>query len=240
MAVSLGGFPVLEQGSAQLKSARIPGTEDDPIWLTMRADVLPLFLALAHDYDLKVAPLRKGEVGAYSYREAMGGGGWSDHAAGMAADFNWAHEGAPGLYGGMSTMSRKQIKACAALKKKYRVLIWGGDKARGGDYASPSNWDPMHFAVAPGTSAAMIRATIAALRIQPDGTVRRSMWTRVLAPKTGIYARKDERSERIQTRLAGRSIEYVDVVRDSKGRKWLVTPAGHYVLGARTFARWTA
>lgn len=240
MLVSLGGFPVLEQGSAQLKSARIPGADDDPIWLTMREDVLPLFLALAHDYDLKVAPLRKGEVGAYAYRSSAMSESWSDHAAGVAVDLNWNHEGAAGLWGGMSTMTRKQIKACAALKQKYRIVIWGGDKARGGDYASPSNWDPMHYALKPGTTREQVRAVIAALRIQPDGTVRASKWTRVLAPKTGIYAAKDENSKRIDSRMAGRSIEYVAVERDSKGRKWLMTPAGHWVLAARTFARWTA
>lgn len=239
MLVSLGGFPVLEQGSAQLKSARIPGTDDAPIWLTMREDVLPLFLALAHDYDIKVAQLRKGECGAYNFRQSSLGG-WSDHAAGVAVDLNWNHEGAAGLWGGMSTMSRTQIKACAALKKKYRIVIWGGDKVRGGDYASPANWDPMHFALKPGTTREQVRATIAALRIQPDGTVRASHWTRVLAPKTGIYAAKDENSKRIDTRLVGRDIEFVAVERDSQGRKWLVTPAGHYVLAARTFARWTA
>jgi hypothetical protein len=238
MAVSLGGFPVLEQGSAQLKSARIPGTADDPIWLTMRSDVLPLFLALAHDYDLTVAPLRKGECGAYAYRSSAISDQWSDHAAGVAVDLNWNHEGAAGLTGGMATMSRKQIKACAALKKKYRIVIWGGDKARGGDYATPAFWDPMHYALREGVTFAQVRATISALGIQPDGTVQKSKWTRILAPKTGVYERKDEHSPRLATRLAGGSLEYVDVERDSQGRKWLKTRAGHWVLADRTFARW--
>lgn len=96
MALTIGGFTPLPPDSPRLKSGKIPGTEDAPIWLTMDADVLPLFLALGHDYDLTVAPLRRGEVGAYANRDAKGGGGISDHAAGRAADFNWNHEGAAG------------------------------------------------------------------------------------------------------------------------------------------------
>lgn len=233
MPVSLGGYSVLEPTSAQLKSAKVPGTN---ITLRMRADVLPLFLALAADYHRTVAPLRAGECGAYAYRPAMGGGGWSDHAAGVAVDLNWAHEGAAGLFGGMSTMSKAQVKACAALKAKYRVVLWGGDKARGGDYAQPKNWDPMHYALLPGTSLGDVRNVITALGIQPDGTVAVSKWTRVTAPWTWIYDQPDARSARLRRLPFGTSVEYVDVVTVA-GARWLKTRAGNFVLSARTAAR---
>jgi murein L,D-transpeptidase YcbB/YkuD len=68
-------------------------------------------------------------------------------------------------------MSSAQIAACVALKHKYQIVIWGGDKARGGDYQNPKYWDPMHFALKPGTSIAQVEAVIKALGIRPDGTV---------------------------------------------------------------------
>jgi len=68
-------------------------------------------------------------------------------------------------------MSSAQIAACVALKKKYKIIIWGGDKRRGGDYVASRNWDPMHFALKPGTSIAQVEAVIKELGIRPDGTV---------------------------------------------------------------------
>lgn len=233
MVVSISGYSVLQPTSSLLKSGKVPGTN---ITLRMRADVLPLFLALARDYHDTVAPLRYGECGAYNYRPAMGGGGWSDHAAGVAVDLNWGHEGAAGLYGGMSTMSKAQVTACAALKEKYRVVIWGGDAARGGDYSQPKNWDPMHYALKPGTSMLSVRQVITALGIQPDGTTPRSKWTRVVAPWTWVYDRPYTSSARLRRLSFGTSVEYIDVV-TVDGAKWLRNRAGNYVLAARTAAR---
>jgi hypothetical protein len=229
---SIGGFAVIEPGSALLKTGVVPGTN---VRLTMRRDVLPLFLALARAYHDTVAPLRYGECGAYNYRAAMGGGGWSDHAAGVAVDLNWGHEGASGLLGGMATMSPAQVKACAALKQRFRVVIWGGDKARGGDYVKPSNWDPMHFALRPGVTSADVAAVLRDLRIQPDGTIRASDWTRVTRfPSTGVYDSKSEHGIRVGTKRFLGNVEYVAVERDSLGRNWLRTPAGNFVLAAAT------
>lgn len=229
---SIGGFAVVEPGSSLLKTGTVPGTN---IRLTMRRDVLPLFLALAREYHDTVAPLRYGECGAYNYRAAMGGGGWSDHAAGVAVDLNWGHEGAPGLYGGMSTMSKAQVVACAALKQKYRVVLWGGDAARGGDYTQPKNWDPMHYALRPGVTSATVASAIKELRIQPNGTIRPTAWTRVTRfPSTGVYSEKSEHSYRVGTKRFLTYIEYVAVERDGIGRVWLKTPAGNWVIAAAT------
>jgi hypothetical protein len=151
-------------------------------------------------------------------------------------DLNSGHEGAQGLLGGMSTMSKAQVKACAALKVKYRVVLWGGDKARGGDYAQPKNWDPMHYALKPGVSMLAVRQTITALDIQPDGTVAVSSWTRVVAPWTWIYDRPDVRSAQLHQLPFSTSVEYVDVVTVA-GSRWLKTRAGNFVLASRTAAR---
>jgi len=169
MLTSINGWTVLVDGSPSLAVGAIPGTT---IRLRMNRDVLPLFLALAAEYGRTVATLRAGECGAYAYRQARAAAAWSDHASGTAADLNWGHEGAQGPYGGMHTMSDAQIHACAALKAKYGVVIWGGDSARGGDYGQPKYWDPMHYAIRPGVTVAQVRAQIKSLGIQPDGTVK--------------------------------------------------------------------
>lgn len=167
---SIDGWPGLPSVSdPRLAVGTVPGTN---VRLRMREEVLPLFLAVGHDFDTHVAPLRYGECGAYNFRLANAGGGkLSDHGSGTAADFNWGHEGAQGPNGGMRTMSKAQVAACAAIKRKYQILIWGGDKARGGDYAQPVNWDPMHFALKPGTTVADVQRIIEELQINLDGTI---------------------------------------------------------------------
>jgi len=169
MPSSINGWAVLNWGDPRLKSIVVPGMT---IKLSMRDVTAPLFAALAADYHKTVAPLRAGEVWSHDYRPARASAAWSDHSSGSAIDCNSAHEGAQGPHGGMSTMTSAQIAACVALKHKYQIVIWGGDKARGGDYSNPKNWDPMHFALKPGTTIADVQAVIAKLHIGPDGRVR--------------------------------------------------------------------
>lgn len=234
VALSIGGFAVLRSGSVALRTGTVPGTG---IRLTMRSDCLPLFLALAAEYHQTVARLRSGECGAYNYREAAGGGGWSDHAAGVAMDLNWNHEGAAGLYGGMSTMTRQQIRACAALKAKYGIVIWGGDKARGGDYSQPRYWDPMHYALKPYTTVHTVKQKIAALGIGPDGRPLTNYATRVVAPFTYIYDKPDVNSAKLRRVVFGDTIEYVSKRRVGD-EVWLVNRADNYVLQSRTAERY--
>jgi len=232
-ATSINRWPVLAPGDARLRTAPIGTTG---IRVTMRSDVLPLFIALALDYDREVAPLRRGECGAYNYREARASTAWSDHSSGTAIDLNWGHEGAQGLYGGMATMSTKQIRACAAIKHRYQIVIWGGDKAKGGDYAIPRNWDPMHFALRPGTTPADVQRVIRELNIDADGIRHPILRARVIVPATGVYADPSWRSQRVGTKVFGNPVLYTGTVRDVDGRRWLKTPAGNFVLSARTSA----
>ena len=169
MPSSINGWAVLNWGDPRLKSIVVPGTT---IKLSMRNVTAPLFAALAADYHKTVAPLRAGEVWSHDYRPARAAAAWSDHSSGTAVDLNSAHEGAQGPHGGMSTMTSAQIAACVAIKHKYQIVIWGGDKARGGDFQKPANWDPMHYALKPGTTIADVQAVITKLRIGPDGRVR--------------------------------------------------------------------
>lgn len=169
MPYSINRAAVIDKYDSRLKTGTVPGTT---IRLTTAAWCLPLFLAIAADWHKTVAPLRKGECGGWNYRLAnAGAGAWSDHSSGTAIDLNWGHEGAQGPNGGMKTMTPKQIAAAAAIKQKYGIVIWGGDKARGGDYSQPKNWDPMHYALKPGVTSKQVTIVMAKLGIRSDGTV---------------------------------------------------------------------
>lgn len=58
--------------------------------------------------------------------------------------------------------------------------------------------------------------------------------TRVIVPLTGVYADPSWRSKKVATRYFGNPIDFVGIVRDPDGRRWLKTPNGNYVLAART------
>lgn len=58
--------------------------------------------------------------------------------------------------------------------------------------------------------------------------------TRVIVPVTGVYAEPSWRSRKVASRYFGNPIDYVGIVRDPDGRRWLKTPSGNYVLAART------
>jgi hypothetical protein len=165
---SINGWEVIKTyASYKLDVKRVPGTT---VQLRMRKEVLPLFLALVADYHKEVAKLRPKETGAFNPRKsALSPNVWSDHASGTAVDVNWGHEGAVGLNGGMKTMTNKQIRACANIKDRYEIVIWGGDKARGGDYTQSRFWDPMHYALKPGTTMRDVNRVIKKLKISENG-----------------------------------------------------------------------
>jgi hypothetical protein len=165
---SINGWDVLpSQSDKRLAIGVVPGTN---VKLRARKEVLPLLLAIAADFNREVAKLRNGECGAYCYRKArQGGGAFSDHSSGTAMDLNWGHEGAMGPKGGMKTMTAAQIKACAEIKKRYKIVIWGGDKAKGGDYSSPGSWDPMHYALKSKITVGDIAKVLTDLGIDKNG-----------------------------------------------------------------------
>lgn len=180
---SINGWDVIpKQNDPLLAVGVVPGTK---IKLRARKEVLPLLLAIAADYNKEVAPLRSGECGAYAFRKARQAKFYSDHSSGTAADLNWNHEGAMGPKGGMKTMTDAQIKACAAIKKRYKIVIWGGDKAKGGDYSSPASWDPMHYALKPGVTIGDVAKVLADLGIDKNG-VRKDAGTKKPSVMTKI------------------------------------------------------
>jgi hypothetical protein len=238
VALSINRLPViLSSLDPRLKTGTIPGTK---IKLRTRRYALPLFLALAAEYGQRVAPLREGEVWSWNARQARASSSWSDHASGTAIDLNSAHEGAQGPRGGMATMSKTQINRCVDIKRRYRVVIWGGDKARGGDYSQPRYWDPMHYALKPGTTKAEVMAVIKALGIQKDGTfapkpvVKPTKGKTVVTSPTIARKRPSLHAEHVgREKPKGTSITYVAVVK-AGGETWLKTRFGNYYLAKRT------
>jgi len=160
MAKSLNGWPVLTPGSKLLRTATVPGTTRR---ITMRADILPLFLALAHDYDEWLRAIDKGAVddGGYAYRAARAASDFSNHASGTALDINWSKEGAQGSNAGKVFFSdpanRKDVER---IKDVYAVVDHGGDW-RAKDY--------MHWEISPGVKLAAVLARIKFLGIDRNG-----------------------------------------------------------------------
>ena len=99
MAVSINGWPVIESyGDPRLATLPIPACPNRK--LTLRREVLPLFLALASDYHNEIAALDKGawDEWSYNYRPARTSTSWSNHASGTAVDLNASAEGARGTH----------------------------------------------------------------------------------------------------------------------------------------------
>lgn len=166
MAKSLNGWAVLVPTSKLLVRRRVPGTKRD---ITMRREVIPLFLALAHDYD---EWLRSIDVGAfddagYAYRQARMANDFSNHASGTALDINWSKEGAQNSAAGHAFFEVPSHRASInQMKRVYQIVDWGG------------NWrakDYMHWELRPGTTLADVQRVIKYLGIDAKG-VRHNAW----------------------------------------------------------------
>jgi len=172
MPTSINGWPVLDNpawGDPRLATKPIPACPTRK--LTMNKDVLPLFLAFASDYHREIAPLDTGALDdwSYDYRIARASGSWSDHSSGTAIDLNASKEGGLG-YGPLAWWKQgKRALTARRLKRRYKVLMWGGAKDLGGDYYLANDTDWMHWALKPGTTPGQVQAVIAELGITKDG-----------------------------------------------------------------------
>lgn len=170
MPTSINGWPVLPTNSSKLDTFVIPGTNRK---ITLRADIAPILLALAAEYDKKIASVDGGTFDdwGYAYRGANASNKWSDHASGTAMDLNSSQEGrmGSGPYSWWKNYNR-YLKA-KALKAKYGVVIWGGAEGLGGDYRQMRFWDWMHWAIEPGTSLYDVQRKINQLGVRPNGTL---------------------------------------------------------------------
>lgn len=177
MTTSLNGWPGISVSGPLLATGTVPGTSRK---VTLRRDVLPLFLAFLADWHKQVMPIdgQRTYLGpdGWVYRDARTGAGLSNHASGTAVDVRYDVLKADH----QRHMSAAQIAAVHRLLDKYvdvhgrRVFGWGGDW-KVGTYC-----DEMHTelaqswaagALSRGTTAADVAAVTARLRIRPDGTV---------------------------------------------------------------------
>ena len=164
--ISICGWPVQSPGSQKLATGLVPGVDRK---LTARVEALPLFLALAVDYNRWVAPLEGGvfDDWSYCYRKSRTNSSWSDHSSGAAVDFNSAHEGSQNLGNKEFFAQPDKAKAISRLKRIYSVLIWGGDYR-------DAFYDPMHWAARPGVSPAQVAALVQKLGISKAGVRSKS------------------------------------------------------------------
>lgn len=164
VAVSINGWPVLRPGDKRLQTGTVPFTK---IRLTLRDVCLPLFLALAADYDDMIEPLSlgKNDDGGYAYRTSRESERWSNHASGTAIDLNWSGHGSRNVINRKWWDLRKNKTATDVIKARYKIVNWGGDW-------SDRYYDPMHWELKAGTNAVSVRGMIHKLGINPDGTRR--------------------------------------------------------------------
>jgi hypothetical protein len=172
MPNSINGWTVLDSppwNDSRLDTRPVPGVPTRR--LKLRAEVLPLFLALAKDYHDTIAPIDEGELDdwSYSYRDARFSTSWSDHASGTAIDLNASKEGWLGMGNYAYWANPAKHKAAQAILARYKVVMWGGSTDFGGSYRNGPTVDWMHWAIKPGVTVAQVQAVIRELNITPDG-----------------------------------------------------------------------
>lgn len=175
MPNSINGWEVLDNppwSDPRLAKKPVPGVPNRS--LTLRREVLPLFLALAKDYHDTIEPIDQGELDdwSYSYRDARFSTSWSDHASGTAIDLNASKEGWLGMNNYSWWANPSRHKAAQAIKDRYEVVMWGGSKDFGGDYYNGSTVDWMHWAIKPGVTVAQVQDVIRKLGIDENGVRR--------------------------------------------------------------------
>ena len=224
MPNSINGWPVLDNppwSDPRLAKKPIPGVPNRT--LTLRAEVLPLFLALAKDYHDTIAPVDEGALDdwSYGYRAARAASAWSDHASGTAIDLNASKEGWLGMsnYSWWANPARHQT--AQAIKKRYEVVMWGGSKDFGGDYFNGSTVDWMHWAIKPGVSVAQVQDVIKRLGIDANGNrpQQNDALDNLLAKKKAVRERIDRREAagKPTEGLRGRLGRLKDRIKDARG-----------------------
>jgi len=160
---SLNGWPVIKPGKPGLVTRVVPGTK---VRLTLAKDASPLLLHVAWRVHNEVRSIsannKRGQDDAgYTYRKARFANKFSNHASGTAIDLNWRIWP---MIGKKRSMSAIEVLACEDIAKDLKeAIVWGG------------NWksmkDEMHWEIAPGVTAAKVRAFCKRLGIKEDGTV---------------------------------------------------------------------
>ena len=158
--VSINGWPASkDEKSIKVRSFAI---NDSKRHVRVSEDAAPVLLWAAWKFHTGVANLDKDPlaVWGYKYRPALHGNGkLSDHASGTAIDLR--SDKFPVGTANMTLKQRTYVRLI--LQRCDGLLIWGGD------YKSAASKDQMHFAIAPGKTAADVLAWRIKRRIDPNG-----------------------------------------------------------------------
>lgn len=180
LAVSLNGWPVIFTGTdSRLKTGTIPGTKRT---LTMRADVLPLFLHFCAAWNTEMPDRLKltdprNEVDGWEPRQSRTGAGFSDHASGTACDLAYRIL----LADHQLHFSPTERDTLTRILGRYTTGDGHHVLANGYMWTPGKFADEMHTELSQGwdvkngakrnTTAADVRNVIDRLGIRPDGTV---------------------------------------------------------------------
>ena len=84
---TLGGWPAIQYSNdARLATGKVPGTNKS---VTLRKEILPVFLAFLAEVNKKVIPLNPGPLDGWQYRKARAANGLSQHAGACATDMRY-------------------------------------------------------------------------------------------------------------------------------------------------------
>ena len=157
---SINGWPASpDQKLIKVKSFPIDGSVRK---VRVCEDAAPILLWVAARFHKTVTSLDPDPlaVWGYNYRPALQGNGkLSDHASGTAVDLR--SDKFPVGTDKMTLLQKLAVRRI--LKACDKLIIWGGD------YKSAKSKDQMHFAIAPGVTAAQIHAWRIKYRIDPYG-----------------------------------------------------------------------
>ena len=156
---SINGWPASpDQKLIGIKSYPINGSVRH---VRVCQDAAPILLWVASRFHNTVANLDAEPlaVWGYNYRPALQASALSDHASGTAIDLR-----SDKFPVGTAKMTlRQRIAVRRILKACNGLVIWGGD------YKAAVSKDQMHFAIAPGVTAAQILGWRIKNKIDPHG-----------------------------------------------------------------------
>ena len=158
MTTTIHGWPVLDStNDPRCGYYRIPGTKRS---MYARREVARYIVAFIKEYHETISPIDVGTFDDWSWsplRTGRASSSISDHCAAMAWDLNATKEGSQGS--GSLTFWRNPIKRVklARLRRKFKLLEWGGDYKR---FRDPMHWTPKY-----GVTLADIASETARLRL---------------------------------------------------------------------------
>ncbi len=169
-STTLNGWSAVSSSSdPRMTRVTVPGTHKA---VTLRKEVMPVFLNLLSRINREVMPLNAGPLDSWEYRQARLGGGLSNHASGTAIDFRYDVLLADHRVHMKPAQRRQMEKILDAYKTPdgHRLFGWGGEWTPG------RSCDEMHvevgqaWQVGRSIKPADFARFTASHHLRPDGT----------------------------------------------------------------------